>query len=175
MKKVFLAIIACAMLFLTACEKHDGIDYFKSKCIAELNGQKYIDQTPFSISPNVIITPELNYSEKELSFMTLLRSERNCEIALTVRINLYCEDSGEMLKNEQTIEKVDFQPSGGENYKWEYIKYCKDNKISYARVNDEIVNNGTFKITSYNVEKHQYTGSFTLQFSEGTLKGDFEI
>lgn len=121
MKKVFLAIIACDMLFLTACEKHDGIDYFKSKCIAELNGQKYIDQTPFSISPNVIITPELNYSEKELSFMTLLRSERNGEIALTVRINLYCEDSGEMLKNEQTIEKVDFKPSGGENYKWEYI------------------------------------------------------
>lgn len=175
MKKVFLAIIACAMLFLTACENHDGIDYFKSKCIAELNGQKYIDQTPFSISPNVIITPELNYSEKELSFMTLLRSERNGEIALTVRINLYCEDSGEMLKNNQTIEKVDFKPSGGENYKWEYIKYCKDNKISCARVNDEIVSKGTFKITSYNVEKHQYTGSFTLQFSEGTLKGDFEI
>lgn len=98
MKKVFYTIIVCAMLFLTACEKHDGIDYFKSKCIAELNGQKYIDQTPFTINPNVIITPELNYSEKELTFMTLLRSERNGEIALTVRINLYCEDSGELLK-----------------------------------------------------------------------------
>lgn len=107
--------------------------------------------------------------------MTLLRSERNGEIALTVRINLYCEDSGELLKNEQTIEKIDFKASDGGNYEWEYIKYCRDNKISYARVNDEIVNNGTFKITSYNVEKRQYTGSFTLQFSEGTLKGDFEI
>lgn len=35
-------IIACTLLNLTSCEKHDGINYLKSKCTAELNGQEYI-------------------------------------------------------------------------------------------------------------------------------------
>lgn len=41
---LFAAIIACTLLSLTSCEKHDGINYLKSKCTADLNGQTYIDK-----------------------------------------------------------------------------------------------------------------------------------
>lgn len=35
-----LTLFLFTFILLTACEKetHDGIDYFKSKCMAELNG-----------------------------------------------------------------------------------------------------------------------------------------
>lgn len=174
-KIVFLAIIACTMCFLTACEEHDGIHYFKSKCVAELNGQTYIDQTPFTISPDVIVTPEFNYSDNAISFMTMLRSGRNGDILYAVTISLFANEPDVLLSREQMIEKIDFESSDGKLSEWDYIRYCTDNKISYAKVNGEVIDRGTFKITSYDKGKGRYKGTFTLHFSEGMLRGEFEI
>ena len=176
MKKTFLAFALCAMVLLTACEKHDGVSYFTTKCVAELNGETYIDQTPFTISPNAIITPEFIYSENEASFYSLLRTERSGEARYRVRVSLYSDEPGALLSGEQKIEKVEFEPSDSvdsDNYAWEYTKYCIDNKISYAKVNDEVVDDGTFEITSYDKEKNTYKGKFRLHFSEGTMTGEF--
>ena len=171
---VLIVYMVCVMCFMTACEKHDGIDYFKSKCVAELNGQTYIDQTPFTISPDAIVTPELNYSDNAISFMTFLRSERNGTILYVVRINLFASEPDAFLSKEQIIEKIDFESTDvNSSEMWDYTRYCRDNRISYATVNSEIVDRGSFKITSYDKEKGQYHGTFTLNFSEGTLKGEF--
>ena len=59
---LLLAIIS----IVSSCEKHDGVQYFKSKCEAEINGQKLIDQTPFNIGPNSINTPSLVAKEYEV-------------------------------------------------------------------------------------------------------------
>lgn len=173
MKKTFLAVALCAMVLLTACEKHDGVSYFKTKCVAELNGQTYIDQTPFTISPDAIITPEFIYSENKASFYSLLRTERSGEARYSVRVSLYSDEAGALLNGEQKIEKVEFESSDSENYAWEYTKYCIDYKISYAEVNDEVVDYGTFEITSYDKERNIYKGKFRLHFSEGTMIGEF--
>ncbi|MDE5760323.1 MAG: hypothetical protein K2I11_05100 [Bacteroides sp.] len=79
------------------------------------------------------------------------------------------------LNKEQNIEKIgiDYQEDKPNN--WNYVRYCEGNQVSYARVNGELINGGTFKITSYNKEKGQYKGIFTLIFSEGTLKGEFSL
>lgn len=42
--KLLLVLTIC---ILSSCEKHEGVQYFKSKCVAELNGHTLIDQTPF--------------------------------------------------------------------------------------------------------------------------------
>ena len=83
-------IIACTLLNLTSCEKHDGINYLKSKCTAELNGHEYIDQQPFeSMFGPVMPTPFLEYSQYEATFETYLSTERGGKIAYIVRINLF--------------------------------------------------------------------------------------
>lgn len=46
-------------------------------------------------------------------------------------------------------------------------------KICYARVNDEIADKGTFCITKD--KNGDYSGTFTLQLSEGTMHGKFFI
>lgn len=166
------------MFSLTACEEHDGIDYFKSKCMAELNGQTYIDQTPFTLSPDVIVTPELNYSENALSFITMLRPQRNGTIDYVVSICLFASEPGALLSQEQTIKKVEIQSPAVEPSWLDYATYCKDNKISYATINDEVASGGSFKITSITSQdkgKRRYKGTFILHFSKGILKGEFEI
>lgn len=167
-KLVLQVIFACTMCFLTACEEHDGIDYFKSKCVAKLNGQSYIDQTPFTISPDVIVTPEFHCNENTVSLLSMLRTKRNGTINYVVRINLFADQPDALLKGEQFIEKID-----GELSAWDYTKYCRDNKISYATVNEEVATRGSFQITSYDKERGRYKGTFTLHFSEGVLKGEF--
>lgn len=75
------AIIACISLSFTSCEKHDGINYLKSKCTAELNGQTYIDQQPYTyIFGPTYPTPFLEYSQYEATFETYLRTERGGKI-----------------------------------------------------------------------------------------------
>lgn len=175
MKKVFSAIMVCAMCLLAACEKHDGIDYFKSKCVAELNGQTYIDQTPFTLSPDVIITPEFYCSDNDLHFRTLLRAERNGTLRYAVDIQVFASGPDELLNKEHAFERMDVEsPDGKPLERWEYVQYCHDNKISYARVNDEMAESGTFSITSYDKENGKCRGTFILKFSEGILKGEFE-
>ena len=60
---LFTAIV-CAMTLFTACEKHDGETYFKSKCTVELNEQSYIDQQLFlaAMSPAFTMTPSRRLS-----------------------------------------------------------------------------------------------------------------
>lgn len=177
MKKLIFTIMICAISLLTACEKHDGIEYFKAKCVAELNGQSFIDQTPFAISPNIVVTPYVIYTDNELEFMTVLRVERTGPMAYNVVIHLLTNETTLLLSKEQIIEKTNsFDiPADDIFYSRKYIHYCLENKISYATVNGEIIDRGSFKITSYDKERQNYNGTFTLKFSEGAIKGEFDM
>ena len=158
------------LCILSSCEKHDGLSYFKSKCEAELNGHTYIDQTLFTISPDAIITPEFVPTDNGLEFFSLLRTKRGGDIAYAVRINLFTTEPDAYLTEEQHIEKV-----ATDIPEHDYRLYCQENRISYAAVDGEIVSTGTFKITSYNLQQRNYQGTFTLNFSEGTLQGKFTL
>lgn len=165
-----LALVAC----LTSCEKHDGVLYFKNKCIAELNGKSYIDQLPLTFSPDVFTTPNLQRDENHAVFKTHLSETRGGAVAYYVEIVLYTNEPNAYLYDELTFQRVDTGSPDEPQPAWEYTKYCSEHKISYARINDEIVEGGTFKITSYDKEKDYVAhGTFTLTFSEGTLKGKF--
>ena len=149
------AIIACNLLCLTSCEKHDGINYLKSKCTAELNGQTYIDQQPYThIFGPMRPTPFLEYNQY-----------------------LFVDTPEEFIHQPQTIEKIDIANDDTLISDRDYRQYCKDNKVSYATVNGEVIDEGTFQITSYDKNEGQPNcyGTFTLQFSEGTLKGEFYL
>ena len=172
------AIIACNLLCLTSCEKHDGINYLKSKCTAELNGQTYIDQQPYThIFGPMRPTPFLEYNQYEATFETYLSTERGGKIAYIVRINLFVDTPEEFFLQPQTIEKIDIANDDTLISDRDYRQYCKDNKVSYATVNGEVIDEGTFQITSYDKNEGQPNcyGTFTLQFSEGTLKGEFYL
>lgn len=170
MKSILYTIFICLMCVLSSCEKHDGLSYFKSKCEAELNGQTYIDQTLFTISPDAIVTPQLVRTNNGFEFFSLLRTKRGGDIAYTVCINLFTTEPDASLTEEQHIEKV-----ATDIPDQEYSRYCLENKISYATVNGDIVSTGTFKITSYDLQHGNYQGTFTLDFSEGTLEGKFSM
>lgn len=73
---VILLLTISAICIVSSCEKHDGIQYFKSKCVAELNGQTLIDQTPFNIGPNSINTPSIIANEYTVEFKSILHNER---------------------------------------------------------------------------------------------------
>ena len=184
MKKKFTllaAIIACIFLSLTSCEKHDGINYLKSKCTAELNGQTYIDQQPYTyIFGPTMPTPFLEYSQYEATFETYLSTERRGKIAYIVRINLFVDTPEDFFHQPQTIEKINIADVDTLSSERDYRQYCKDNNVSYATVNGEVIDGGTFQITSYDKTEGQTyctncNGTFTLQFSEGTLNGTFWI
>lgn len=181
LSSAIIFLLAITICIVTSCEKHDGIQYFKSKCVAELNGETLIDQTPFNISPNSINTPSLVESEYTLEFYSSLRNERRGTPLYAVKIKLFVNDSWEYLTQPQAIKYIKIGESEDEPTSWDYVKYCLDNKISYATIlsytdyENEIVRDGTFEIISYNKEKRTYNGKFTLHFSEGTLKGEFSI
>jgi len=173
----FIAMIACTLALFTACEKHDGTEYFKSKCTAELNGQTYIDQLPliYILSPAASMTPSFSYDGNSALFETNLCKERGGTPLYYVSIHLFVSTPEEFLDKEQNIEKKDIDYPDDKPTNWDYVRYCEENQVSYARVNGELINKGTFKITSYNKEKGEYKGIFTLTFSEGTLKGEFSL
>ncbi len=173
-KMVYSIIMICIANILTGCEKHDWIEYFKSKCIAELNGQS------FTITSHV--TPTLYSGDDYLSFTTHLRAERTGPIVYCVDIVIYANEIDELLGKEIIIEKIDnFDiPEDDPFYQMKYIHYCIDNKISYATVfrpldEDIIITGGSFEIMSYDKGRRNYHGTFTLNLSEGTLKGEFDI
>lgn len=172
-KMVYSIIMICIANILTGCEKHDWIEYFKSKCIAELNGQS------FTITSHV--TPKLYFGDDYLSFTTHLRAERSGSIVYCVDIIIYANEIDELLGKEIIIEKIDnFDiPEDDPFYRMKYIHYCIDNKISYATVfrplDEEIITGCSFEIMSYDKGRRNYHGTFTLNLSEGTIKGEFDI
>lgn len=174
---LLLAIIS----IVSSCEKHDGVQYFKSKCEAEINGQKLIDQTPFNIGPNSINTPSLVAKEYEVEFDSSLSNERGGTPLYAVTIKLFVNNPWEYLTQPQTIKFINIGESDDKPTPWDYTSYCQENKISYATIlsysdyENEIVKEGTFEITSYDKEKDAYNGVFTLSFSEGVLNAKFSI
>lgn len=180
MKKTLFVILMCAMCLLMSCEKHDGMQYFKAKCVAELNGQTYVDQTPFTISPNAIVTPSI-YCDDAVRFSTLLRTGRKDDVAFGVDINLFINAQDIVTDREYIIERQDIESLGNEPTTSDYVRYCRDNNVSYADIlsyavmQSEIPSRCSIRFTTFDPEKRQYQGSFTLTFSEGTLKGEFEI
>lgn len=180
MKKILFVFMMCAICLLTSCEKHDGIQYFKAKCVAELNGQSYVDQTPFTISPNAIVTPSIYYDEA-VRFSTLLRTGLKGDAAFGIDINLFINPKDIITDREYIIEKQDIESIGNEPSASDYVRYCENNDISYtdilsyAYMQSEIPSRCSIRFTTFDPDKRQYQGSFTLTFSEGTLKGEFEI
>lgn len=174
--KLLLAITIC---ILSSCEKHEDIQYFKSKCVAELNGHTLIDQTPFNIGPNSINTPSIIANEYSIEFKTILRNELGGTPLYGITVVLFVNTPWEYLTQPQTIKYIKIGESDKEPASWEYTRYCRDNQISYATIlsysdyEDEIVKDGTFEVTSYDKKNNVYNGIFTLSFSEGTLNGEF--
>ncbi len=174
--KLLLTIIIC---IFSSCEKHEGIQYFKSKCVAELNGYIFIDQTPFNIGPNSINTPSIIANEYSIEFKSILRNDRGGTPLYGITVILFVNTPWEYLTQPQTIKYVKIGETGEEPASWEYTRYCRDNQISYATIlsysdyGNEIIKDGTFEVTSYDKENKVYNGTFTLNFSEGTLNGEF--
>lgn len=176
---LLFSLLLCTCL-LSSCsrEEHDGIEYFKKKCTAQLNGQSYIDQTPFYIifSPGAMkATPWFVYGDGCATFRTDLSTDRESNPDYRIEINFFYDTLESSLHEEQTIEKVAIECTDPFFMQREYMEYCINNRLSYALVNTEVVEKGTFRILSYDEEKGKYKGTFTLLFSEGTLKGEFDI
>lgn len=170
------ALFACAVLLFTACEKHDGESYFKTKCVAELNGQTYYDQAPlkYALSPAFIKSPSFDFYEDETIFWTNLSEERGGKVIYYVSVRVF-SDIDDIIGKEQVIKKVGIDyPSEVPSYSY-YLEYCEDNDIPLAEINGEIVDEGTFRVMSYDAENEEYHGTFTLRFSEGTMEGEFWI
>lgn len=170
------ALIACAVLSFTACEKHDGESYFKTKCVAELNGKTYYDQAPlkYALSPAFIKSPSLDLYEDKTVFGTNLSEKRGGMALYYVSVRVF-SDIDDIIGKEQVIKKVDIDyPSDVPSYSY-YLEYCEDNDIPLAEINGEIVDEGIFRVMSYDAENEEYHGTFTLRFSEGTMEGEFWI
>lgn len=109
MKKRFtqLAVLLCSLIWtflcLTSCEKHDGIDYYHSKCEAELNGQYLIDQTRFNwgLGPK---TPYISASEYNVDFESHLSSERGAMPLYYVYIHIFVDKPFEFMTETQPIK-----------------------------------------------------------------------
>ena len=176
---IILLLTISAMCIVSSCEKHEGIRYFKSKCVAELNGQVLIDQTPFNIGPNSINTPSIIANEYAVEFKSILRNGRKGDTLYGVTVKLFVDNPWEYLTQPQTIKHINIGESENEPLTWDYTHYCHENKISYATIlsfsdyENEIVKDGSFEITSYDKERGVYNGIFSLNFSDGTLNGEF--
>lgn len=88
---LLLLVLANTICIVSSCEKHEGIHYFKSKCVAELNGQTLIDQTPFNIGPNSINTPSLDAGEYTVEFNSSLSNERGGDSTLRCNCQTICK------------------------------------------------------------------------------------
>lgn len=129
-------------------------------------------------------TPYLMASEYEAQFESKLSSDRESKPLYYVHIHLFVDKPWDYLTGPQAIEFVDTGDVDEEQSFWDYKRYCRDNKINYATIllsanmKTEIVKDGLFQITQiteYDNDIRAYKGIFTLQFSEGTLKGEFSI
>lgn len=188
MKKSGFAILLFLVVLTsiaTSCEKHDGIDYHKAKCEAELNGMSLIDQSRFDGWISNMRTPLIDVAEDEIFFESKLSVKRGEMPLYYVDIQLYATKSWEYLTEPAVIKFVDREQTDGGFSEWEYVSdyksYCSDNKINFATIykssnlKTEIVKEGSFQITEYDLKKHKYKGAFSLLFGEGTLTGKFSI
>lgn len=169
-----LMAFLCSLAFV--CCDSDEV-YFKSKCTAVLDGQTYYDQLPLktALNPSTTVTPSIEHLENYTVFHTWLCKERGGSPIYYVDIYLFSNSLEGLYEKEYNFEKVDIDYTDGKPSHWEYVKYCKENRISYADINNEIADKGSFRFTSYDNEKKEYSGTFTLQFSEGTMQGEFNI
>lgn len=166
--------------FCTSCiEEHDGIYYYKAKCLAELNGQQLIDQTPFNITPGAMNTPLFDPSEYSAHFESNFSDSRGGSSLYAIRIYIYVDNPWEYLSYPQEIKQVSIEDSDSELSYYEYSDYCRANKISYAIVlgrntlNWEVVDGGEFNILSYDEESGKCSVSFKIPFSEGIINGKY--
>lgn len=127
------------------------------------------------LNPSTTVTPSIEQLENCIVFHTWLCKEKGGSPVYYVDIYLFSNSSEGESEKEYNFEKVGIDYTDGNPSHWEYVKYCKDNRISYADVNNEIADKGSFRFTSYDNEKQEYSGTFTLQFSEGTMQGEFTI
>lgn len=176
--------LVLALLCLISCEKHDGISYYHSKCEAQLNGKYLIDQSRFDWGLGTGRTPYMTVSEYEAGFESKLSTERGGMPLYYIYIQVFSDKPWGYLTEPQTIkidntEKIEEEHSSWDS--WDYRRYFDYKKINYATIfsssslKTEIVTDGSFQITEYDKDKRTYKGQFTLQFSEGTLKGDFSV
>ncbi|MDE6309079.1 MAG: hypothetical protein K2L81_02685 [Muribaculaceae bacterium] len=181
---VFISIIVCAALGLVSCEKHDGVGYYHSKCEAELNGQYLIDQSRFDWGMGPGKTPHIIASEHQLQFESKLSTKRGEMPQLYLYISLYVDKPWEFLAKPQNIVYVDIDNIDAEVRPWDYSSYCDYQKINYAKIfltstgKTEFVEKGSFQITEISESENEhrsYKGKFNLQFSEGTLTGEFAV
>lgn len=114
------------------------------------------------------------YNQYEAMFETYLSTGWGDNVAYIVRINLFLDTPEEFIYQPQTIEKIDIADADTLISDKDYRRYCMENKVLYAIVNGEVIDGGTFQITSYDKNEGCY-GTFTLQFNEGTLNGTFGI
>lgn len=184
-RKLTRSSVICSLVWalfcLISCEKHDGISYYHSKCEAELNGKYLIDQSRFDWGLGTGRTPYIAASEYKAEFESKLSTERGSMPLYYVYIQVFSDKPWGYLTEPHAIKFVNIEEIDEEQSPWDYKSYCDYNKINYATIflssslKTEIVKDGTFQITEYDKDKHTYKGQFTLQFSEGTLKGDFNI
>lgn len=170
--KIKHCITAFAIAFcLTSCEKHEGELYLKSKCTAELNGKTYIDQTRIEQTFNPFAptaTPYIEYNPETTGgwFETDLGPDRDAPAEYFIKIFI----PKDLLKGEHltsTAGRSMFESD------LDYKVYCQNNGIAYATIGGELVDNGTFEITSYDLDNGWAYGRFSLPFSEGTITGQF--
>lgn len=169
-----LLVFLCSFA-IVGCDSDEV--YFKSKCTAVVNGQTYYDQLPlkYMINPSTTMSPSIEYHENYMVFSTRLSKERGGSPVYYVDINLFINSSESLSGKEYYFEKVDIDYTDGKPSHWEYVEYCREHRIAYADVNNEIVDKGSFRFTSYDDEKKEYSGTFTLQSGEDTMQGEFTL
>ena len=171
-----LVLSVVLAICLASCEKHDGVSYFKSKCIAEMNGQTYIDQSPLTyIFSPAGATPSIHrYGNCLTQFKSNLKIERDGGVVYYVEINLYTDDESEYIDKEYIFERTDIPDWDETMSDLEYLLFCEYNSISYAKINGDIMDSGTFRITSYDRENGAIkNGKFTLTYRGRVMSGEF--
>lgn len=189
MKHRFNLITALLLILLGAssCEKHEENYYFKQNCTAQLNGQSYIDQTRLEsvMLPLARVTPCFEHDgQNYLCFTTELAKERDSAMEYHIDIYLNAE-SVTKLVGKEILFKKESMPEQSENQSLsEYYRWLRENSYNYAHVTtdhhvneltDELAELGSFRIESYDEKEGLYCGSFSLQFSEGTMTGQFKV
>lgn len=174
--KTIAVVVFCAFMF-QSCEKHDGTEYFKSKCVAKLNGKTYIDQTPvaYIFNPVAMRTPSFRYQDCEAEFNSLLSEKRAGMTVYSVDIFFYVDKPEDLFNKDHAIRKLKIEGPDGELGGLDYAVYCQENNITYAVVNGDFIDGGTFRINSYDKEKGESKGTFFLPLSEGVLEGEFVL
>lgn len=173
----------------TSCEKHEGNYYFKQNCTAQLNGQSYVDQTRFEaiMSPLATVTPYLKHDEYEnyLHFKTELAKDRDSAKEYYIDIYLNAKSTTELVGKEILFKKESMSGVSEDQLTsvrlTQYYKWLKENYLHFAVIGtdpyseSEVAELGRFKIESFNEKEGAYCGSFSLQFSKGTMTGKFEV